>query len=278
MDPLAFVNGEYMRRGLWLLIMLAYPSAGMAQSNRHLAAANRVSVHRIGALPWTEIAQGVRMKAVMGSAGTFSLIELDGGATAPPEQLTGEQGSFGVDGKLDFVVGDEHLSLEPGIGIVVPPDATHSLTNADRTVSSMLQFHTVRRLDLKAPRSSTAAPAQGPATKERAAITDLGRFVTAPSRVELRSLVGEASTLTFRRLSAQAESQTDIRPRSTGAEQFAYVLRGEAELVASRLRRRIGAGDLIVIPASAANVLLRPLGNGVVLVEFHLTPRARFQP
>jgi glyoxylate utilization-related uncharacterized protein len=277
MDPLAFVNGEYMRSGLWLLIMLAYPSAGMAQSNRHLAAANRVSVHRIGALPWTEIAQGVRMKAVMGSAGTFSLIELDGGATAPPEQVTGEQGNFGVDGRIDFVVGDERLSLEPGIGIVVPPDATHSLTNADRTVSSMLQFHTVRPPDLMAPRSSTAAPAR-PATKERAAITDLGRFVTAPSRVELRSLVGEASTLTFRRLSAQAESQTDIRPRSTGAEQFAYVLRGEAELVASRLRRRIGAGDLIVIPASAANVLLRPLGNGVVLVEFHLTPRARFQP
>ncbi len=280
MSTVAPVNGEFMVRGLGLLILLAHPSVAVSQANRHLASPDRISVHQISALRWSERAPGVRMKSIVGSAGTFSLVELDGGTTTPAELAASEQANFGLEGELDMTVGDERLSLAPGMAIVVPREGTRSIANRARTTALMLQLHTLRRLDLLAPPllADDATPTPRPASKGRASQADLGRFATAPSRVELRSLIGEASTLTFRRLSAQAESQTDIRPRATGAEQFAYVVRGEAELVASQIRRRVGAGDLIVIPASAEHVLLRPLGNGMVMVEFHLTPRARIQP
>ena len=82
------------------------------------------------------------------------------------------------------------------------------------------------------------------------------------------TIIGETCTLRWRRLARGAPS-VDVHPDSTGAELFLYIVRGDVELIAAGITRRVSAENLIVIPAGERHVRLRPVGDvDLGLAEF----------
>ena len=71
------------------------------------------------------------------------------------------------------------------------------------------------------------------------------------------TLIGETCVMRWRRLT-RGSPAVDVHPDSTGAELFAYVVRGEVELTSGSSTRRVAAGNLIVIPAATRHVHCGP--------------------
>jgi mannose-6-phosphate isomerase-like protein (cupin superfamily) len=134
---------------------------------------------------------------------------------------------------------------------------------------TVIEFHTVPRPDLVPPRPtmtfpSSAVPASVP--EGRNLVKQIegsgGPSGAAPT------MIGETCVLRWRRLTRGAPA-VDVHPDATGAELFAYIVRGDVELTSGSSTLRIAAGNLIVIPAGTRHVRLRAIGDGDVgLAEF----------
>jgi mannose-6-phosphate isomerase-like protein (cupin superfamily) len=138
---------------------------------------------------------------------------------------------------------------------------------------TVIEFHTVRRPDVVPPRPtmtfpSSAVPASVPEGRA------LVKQIDGPGGPTNASpMIGETCIMRWRRLTRGAPA-VDVHPDSTGAELFAYIVRGDVELTSGSSTRRIAAGNLIVIPAATRHVRLRSVGEGDVgLVEFSLARR-----
>lgn len=133
---------------------------------------------------------------------------------------------------------------------------------------TVIEFHTVRRPDLVPPRpamtfSASAEPValQG----ERQIVVQLDGPVQSSTA---GTISGETCTLAWRRLPPGAPP-TSLHPAALQTELFAYIVQGDAELVASERAQPVSAGMLLVIPASVRNVTLRAAGaTHVAIVEF----------
>jgi mannose-6-phosphate isomerase-like protein (cupin superfamily) len=172
-------------------------------------------------------------------------------------------------------IGEHREPLPAGAGVITPPNVRHGIRNSsDRRLLS-LEFHTIQRPDLTPPRPRPAVP--HPMAAEPVPVSDDAKLVVQlasepqPHGVA-KTITGETCALSWRRLAAGAAS-VDLGP-ARGTEMFVYVASGDADLASTRLKVRVSAGMLILIPAKEEHVSLKAVGKtDVALVEF--TPALR---
>ncbi len=134
---------------------------------------------------------------------------------------------------------------------------------------TLIEFHTVRRLDVVPPRPAMTFPS----SPEPIAVPNGRELITRLDGSDSRSdisptIIGDTCTLRWRRVMRGAPA-VDVHPDSTRAEVFLYIVRGDAELTGASITRRVSAGSLIVIPAGERHVRLRSVGDGDVgIAEF----------
>jgi quercetin dioxygenase-like cupin family protein len=73
----------------------------------------------------------------------FSIIQPDK-EDAPPHSHPWEQMNYLAEGRLDFVVGDERVSLERHDAITIPPDVEHTSRAVDDEPAILLAFWPLR--------------------------------------------------------------------------------------------------------------------------------------
>ena len=112
-----------------------------------------------------------------------------------------------------------------------------------------------------------ASPEPAALPGDRKIVVQLDKFDREQSGAAT-TIVGETSTLAWRRLETGA-APTNIPAARMRGELFVYIVRGDAELLASGKEQRVGAGTLVVIPAAEQGVRMRAMGTtDVAIVEF----------
>ncbi|HEY2162388.1 MAG TPA: cupin domain-containing protein [Gemmatimonadaceae bacterium] len=227
---------------------------------------NRIAVRDMKAVPWTQLAPGIRVHTVVGSRASFSYGEFDSGGVAPLHHHTREQSDVGISGVFDVTIGDRVEALSAGTGLIIPANVAHSIANRRGGTITAVEFHTVPRPDLVPPRPAATFPSSAeavpPPTRHLVARLDSTGSGT--------TLVGETTTLRWRRL---ARTPIDLHPTATGSDVFVYLLDGDADLIDAGRTTHLHSGALVVIPAEASHVTLRPVDSrGVGLVAFALRP------
>lgn len=228
---------------------------------------DRIAVRDMRAVPWIQLAPGIRVHTVVGPRASFSYGEFDSGGVAPLHHHTREQSDVGLSGVFDVTIGDRVEPLGPGTALIVPPNVAHSIANRRGGTMTAVEFHTVPRPDLVPPRPTTTFPSSAeaiaPPARPLAAVLD----TVSESGT---TLVGETTTLRWRRLAGRS---TDLHPAPTSAELFVYVAHGDADLIDASRTTRLHAGSLVFIPAQSIHVSLRPVGaSAVTFGEFALRP------
>jgi len=243
---------------------LAIPVTG--QENIHLVSPDRVTVRRMSEVPAIDLAPGVRVRTVVGTTGSFSIGDFEPGSAAVLHHHTREQANIAVIGEFDYTLDDRVEKLAPGFGVVVPPNVRHSLANRGSQRATVIEFHTVRRLDLVPPRPEMTWPA----SETRAKLTT-GRQLVYPldrpyreSPFAANSMGGETCLLSLRRLTRPLP----VEIRAGTVERFVYVIRGEIRLTTPESTQQLSAGALVVVPAGTA-ITVQALGGEVgALAEF----------
>ena len=260
-----------MRRILTCLVPIAMQTLLVAQEVDPFVPADQVATRVMQHLPTVEVAPGVRARTVVGARGSFSLVDFAPGSAAGLHHHTREQANIGLAGTFEVTLDDHVESMQPGDGFVIPANVSHSIANKGEGVTTLIEFHTVRRLDVVPPRPVIAFP-KSPAPVALADGRTLVRRLdgtdttdSAASRID-----GETCMLAVRRLVAGA-APTDLHPRPTGAEVYVYVLRGHADLTSKGTVRRLEAGTLVVVPAAELHVMVQAVGS----TDAHL---AEFSP
>ena len=228
--------------------------------------ADRVSVRVMNEVPPVELAPGIQVRTVVGPTGSFSIAELHSGTVAPLHHHAREQADIGIDGTLEMRLGSRVEALEPGAGVVVPPNVAHSIANRRSGTGTVIEFHTVRRPDLVPPRPAMRFPASARAVT----IPERQRLVTRFDNLgnALQTIQGQTCTLRWRRLLSGAPA-IEVHSTSPNAELFVYIINGAADLFASGTVHRVRSGSLIVVPGTERRVSLRAEnGNTATLAEF----------
>jgi len=230
-------------------------------------AADHVAIRDMHAVPWIQLAPGIRVHTVVGPRASFSYGEFDSGGVAPLHHHTREQSDVGLSGVFDVTIGDRVEPLGAGTALIVPPNVAHSIANRRGGTMTAIEFHTVPRPDLVPPRPTMTFPSSAEAVPPPA--RPLGTMLDTVSESGT-TLVGETTTLRWRRL---ARASIDLHPAPTSAELFVYVAHGDADLIDASRTTRLRAGSVIFIPAQLIHVSLRPVGaSAVTLGEFALRP------
>lgn len=265
-----------MRAVLVTAAAIAMAAAG-TQDLVHFLPADRVAVRAMRDVPAVDLAPGVHVRTVVGTAGSFSLGEFDPGAAAVLHHHTREQADIALDGVFDMTIGGRVESLGPGAGVIVPPNVAHSIRNNTTRVLSVIEFHTVRRPDLVPPRPALTFPASATPVD-----TPGGRRIVVPlqdpatARADRRAeIAGETCTLAWRIVSGN--SGVNLNTAGAQTERFYYVLQGSATLSSGPRGEPTPAGTLIVVPAGFAKhaQLTAARGGDAVLAEFSLSARRR---
>jgi mannose-6-phosphate isomerase-like protein (cupin superfamily) len=240
---------------LWVLPGLCGLAATLAlqakgQESVHLVPADRVAVRQMSDVPAIDLAPGVHVRTVVGTTGSFSIGEFEPGSSAVLHHHTREQADIALTGTFDITLEDRVEKLDMGFGVVVPADVNHSIANKTSERATVIEFHTVRRLDLVLPRTEMTFPATGKAatlTTGRPLVYALDRPYRE-SPFSTNTMGGETCQLALRRLTRPLPVEI-----SAGAvERFVYVIRGAIRMNAPEGTQQIGAGTLIVIPARTA--------------------------
>jgi quercetin dioxygenase-like cupin family protein len=227
-----------------------------AQDTVFFPATDRITVRHLPSIPSIELVPGVRVHTVVGATGSVSFGEFDSAGVAPLHHHTREQADVGLSGRSDMTIGANVEFLEPGSGVIVPPNVRHSIANPRSGVSTVLEFHTVRRPDLVPPRPAmtfplAAVPVTLPADRRLVRPMDAGDGLT---------LTGETCTMRWRRVNGSV----DVHPDTTPTELFIYVARGAVRFEAPGLSSTLVPGMLIVVPATTRHVQLSSAGGEVV--------------
>jgi len=243
-----------------------------APDSPHFVPADRVAVRVMSQIPAIDLAPGVRVRTVVGTAGSFSVADFEAGSAAVLHHHTREQADISLAGAFDMALGDRVEQLAPGFGVIVPPDVAHSIANNGKERMSVIEFHTVRRPDLVPPRPPATFPASGkPVSVAR------GQQLIYPLDRPIREspfsaywLRGETCMLAWRRLSG-GTGAVEIRARDV--EYFVYVVHGELDLKYGASPERIREGTLVVIPARRTATIQAAGPAGAAVAEF--TPERR---
>jgi quercetin dioxygenase-like cupin family protein len=250
-----------MQRILACLVLFASLDRLVAQGVDPFVPADRVAIRVMQNLAAVEVAPGVRARTVVGSTGSFSLVDFSPGGAAPLHHHTREQANLGLAGTFEVTLGDHVVTLGVGEGFVIPANVSHAIANKRQEVMTLLEFHTVRRLDAVPPRPLMAFPKSA----EPVALPDARKLVrrldgTGASNSSESTIDGQTCVLAVRRLASGA-APMDLHPRRTGAEVYVYVLRGQAELMSTGTVHRLEPGTLVVIPAAELHVMVKAIGS-----------------
>lgn len=259
------------RRFVAVLAGLGLSSALIAQDSVHFPPADAVAIRVMSDVPAALLTKGFLGRTVVGATGSFSFGEFDDGAGAPLHHHEREQANVGIQGVMEMALGTHTEPLPVGAAVITPANVRHAIRNRSGGKLISLEFHTIRRPDLVPPRPRPAVPY--PVAPQPVAIADdrlLAVQLAPPGQPAgvAREIHGETCSVAWRRLAPGAVA-TDLAPAKSSAELFVYVVNGEADLTATGVLRRIGAGTLLIIPGSHERVMLKAAGSAdVALVEF----------
>ena len=77
----------------------------------------------------TELIKGVHLKAVVyGKQTLLTEVRMEAGAVIPPHKHSHEQTGYLVSGQLEFLVGGEHITANPGDSWNIAGDLEHGAT------------------------------------------------------------------------------------------------------------------------------------------------------
>src|SRR5688572_23667799 len=111
-------------------IIVALGLAGAAlQESAHLVSADRITVRRMSDVPAVDVAPGVHVRTVIGTTGSFSVGEFEPGTASALHHHTREQANIAIAGEFAMTLGERVETLAPGMGVIVPPNVSHSLAN-----------------------------------------------------------------------------------------------------------------------------------------------------
>lgn len=259
-----------MRGALVVVALLTVTGSLAAQDPVHFPPTDRITVHVMKDVPATTLGKGFYFRQIVGATGSFSFAELDPGAGSAGHHHTREQANVGIDGIMDMGIGEHREPLPVGGAVITPPNVRHGVRNSSGTRLRSLEFHTIPRPDLTPSRPRPvvpypAAPEPVPVPGDRKLVVQLAS-ADQPHGVA-KTITGETCSLSWRRLAAGGAS-VDLGP-ARGTETFVYVVSGDAELTSKHLTRRVGAGMLILVPATEEHITLKAAGTSdVALVEF----------
>jgi mannose-6-phosphate isomerase-like protein (cupin superfamily) len=252
------------------LLSVASAGAVLAQDTAFFAAQGRVSVVHVPALGWQPLGANIRVKSVVGTVGTFSLAEFAPGATAAVHHHAREQANLGWSGGLHMTVDSQTVPLVVGAAVLVPPDVAHGLENVGVIPASMIEFHTVRRIDLVPPHPRASFPRGAvamPMPRDRRVFAAFDS-AHAPRPGADVVITGSTATLRIHRLGSDAEIILNPEP-TRDAEQFVFVLTGAGEIIDASGARTVSPGTLIVAPANVPLARVRaPSDKQLLLAIF----------
>lgn len=260
-----------MRRFVAVVAGLSLSSALIAQDSVHFPSADAVAIRVMSDVPAAQLTKGFLGRTVVGATGSVTLGEFDHAAGAPLHHHEREQVNVGIQGVMEMALGTHSEPLPFGAAVITPANVRHAIRNKSGGKLISLEFHTIRRPDLVPPRPRPAVPY--PVAPQPVAIPD-DRVLAVqlappglPSGVAT-AIHGETCTVAWRRL-APGAAATDLAPAKSSAELFVYVVTGEADVTATGVSRRLGAGTLLIIPGGHQRVMLKAAGSAdVALVEF----------
>ena len=219
---------------------------------------------------WTVLRPGVDIKPFVGETGTFTVAEFEPGAQSFTHHHTQEQFNLGLEGDLAVSIGGHPVSLAPGAGAIVTPDAEHFVINNGKTRAKMLEFQPIRRLDLLPPRPAAAYPIGADATPVAANQLFATNFnttssdpawTTEPEGYRSKTLRGATAGFTIFDIPATARQPINLRPGGARSEQFFYVLSGLVEFMSGPQSQGLGTGELLLVPQATSDLQLRLLGG-----------------
>jgi quercetin dioxygenase-like cupin family protein len=261
-------------RGLLIVVASAVFTGSLAaqagQDPVHFPPTDRITVHVMKDVPPTTLTKGFVFRQIVGGTGSFSFAELEPGAGSAGHHHTREQANVGIGGVMDLLIGDHREPLPHGAAVITPPNVRHGIRNLGDRMLLSLEFHTIPRPDLTPARPRPALPY--PMAPQPVAVADDRKLVVQlasagqPHGVA-KTITGRTCLLSWRRL-AGGGAAVDVVP-ARGIETFIYVASGEADLAGNGIGQRVGAGMLILVPATEAHVTFKASGPAdVELVEF----------
>lgn len=251
--------------------MLAVSPQSATQENIHFAPADRVSVRKMADVPPIELVAGVQVRTVVGATGSVSIAQFDPGAGFSRHHHSPEQADIGLAGEINMTLDESVEALRPGFAVVVPPDVPHAITNQGRELGTVLEFHTVRRIDLVPPRPSVDFPASAkPARPERQLLVEPMDRPVRESPFSAYWLRGTSCLVAWRRM---ASGSAVVELRAGAVERFAYVVRGQILLKSGATNEYVEANALIVIPSRAA-VTIQAVGPEMAAVAEFVPARS----
>jgi mannose-6-phosphate isomerase-like protein (cupin superfamily) len=260
-----------MRPFAVLIAAITLSSALVAQDIANFPPTDTIVIRVMRDVPAAQLSPGFLGRTVVGATGSFSFAEFDAGAGATLHHHTREQVNVGIEGAMEMALGTHTEPLPAGAAVITPANVRHSIRNRSGGKLISLEFHTIRRPDLVAPRPRPTVPY--PVASEPVVIPDDRKLVVQlatpdqPAGVA-KTIRGDTCTLAWRRLVPGAAA-TDLAPARSSAELFVYVASGEADLTATGVSQRVSAGTLVIIPGHHEHVTLKAVGSAnVALVEF----------
>lgn len=99
----------------------------------------------VGALASKEIAPGVTIQVVAGSAVMFSFVTLRPHSAVPAHQHPHEQIGYILEGEMEMWIGGERRTIRTGDAYVVPSNVPHGAQTGASTCVALDVFHPLRQ-------------------------------------------------------------------------------------------------------------------------------------
>jgi quercetin dioxygenase-like cupin family protein len=244
-----------------LLVVLISVTAAVLPQDSYLLAPDRVQTRTMSEIAAVEVVPGVLVRTVVGTTASLSLADFGPGSLPPAHHHEREQIDVGITGTFDVILSNRTEAVGPGEGVIIPSNISHSIANSHSSPARLVEFHTVRRLDLVPPRPRLTFPA-GP---EPAAVPAqrLTTRLDSPS-----TIVGETALVSWRNVARGAVPLAARSGRMRG-ELFLYVVRGEVELLTGKSSQRVAPEGLIVVPDFIEDVMIKAaVGSDAAILEF----------
>jgi quercetin dioxygenase-like cupin family protein len=218
--------------------VLAIAPAPNDQPSPFFVPPDELSIRVMNDVPAVDLAPGVHVRTVVATTGSFSLGEFEPGSAAALHHHTREQADVAVSGEFDVTLGYRTEKLRPRLGLIIPADVPHSISNKGHASAIVAEFHTVRRPDLVPPRPVMTFPA----ADKPADPPDRPLIVAMSAGTTLR---GETCVMSLRVFSEARNASV----AAGSVEHFLYLAAGAVRLTSAGRSTRVVAGSLVVVPA-----------------------------
>ena len=242
----------------------------------HAAGAEPPALRRVDldALPWTVLNPQLRIKTVVGQAGTFAFGEFAPGPERKPHHHTYEQINVGLTGTAGVRAAGRPIALGRLGASFTPNDVEHVLMNTGAP-STLVEFQPVRRLDLLPDRTAVQLPVGASAAgvpSDWPLVSDLDPNSTGWNDVGagVRSKVakGRASAVTAWHLSEGMRRPHALTVQFSDSGRFLFAISGSVEIRRGRESVRLGARTLIVSPPGDEAPVAAPPSASTLILQF----------